>query len=134
MGEASLGFGIQFKRGNGADPQVFTTIGNLVDVTPPTKTRETKDATHHGVANRIRKVIAGLRDLGEATIVLHFDPGGTAEDDLNDDFMSDVPVDYKIVYPNAEEDPFTAFVTELSPATPLDDVMKISAKLKLTGA
>lgn len=129
--KATLGFGVKFGKKAGA---VFTSLGDLVDFTPPTKTRETKDATHHGVANRVRKFIGALRDLGEASFVLHFEPGGDTETALNADFLNDDAVSYTVVYPGEEEDTFLGLITELSPATPLDDVMKISGKIKLSGA
>jgi len=129
--QATLGFGVQFGKKNAG---TFTSLGDLVDFTPPTKTRETKDATHHGVANRVRKYVGGMRDLGEAGFVLHFEKGGDTETALNADYMNDNAVSYTVIYPGGEEDTFLGFITELSPATPLDDVMKISGKIKLSGA
>lgn len=133
MSDAALGFGIQLARGAGTGPETFTTLGDLVDFTPATKTRETKDATHHGVANRVRKFIGGLRDLGEASFTLHYKPGGTAATALNTDYMSDEPVHYQVTFPGNTSESFYGLITELSPATPLDDVMKISGKIKLSG-
>lgn len=133
---AKIGFGLAFQRETDT-PDTYASLGELVDGTPPTMTRETVDATHHGSANRVRRFIGGLRDAGEAEAVIHYEPGGTAWDDLKADYDDDDPHNYKIVFPADSGTPsvtFSAFVTELGPATPLADKMVLRAKFKLDGA
>lgn len=132
---ARIGFGIKFQRET-TTPGTYADVGELVDATPPTMTRDLVDATHHGVADRFRRFISALRDAGEAEVVIHYEPGGTAFDDLKADFDADDPKNYKLIFPAAAGTPdatFAAFVTELAPATPMQDKMTLRAKMKLNG-
>lgn len=130
---AKVGFGTTIAKGDGAGSEVFTALGEVVDIRPPGLTRDVADATHHGSANRIREKIAGLRDNSPATIELNYIPGGTAWDALKASYDLDVPGNFKITFPNAETVIFPCLVTNLSPVTPLGDVMRLTAELTPTG-
>ena len=133
MTVASIGFGIVFGRETGT-PGTYASIGELIDVTPPGKTRETVDATHHGSADKYREFISALRAQKDATAVIAFEPGGDSWDDLDADYEDDAPHKYKITFPDGTESViFTAFVTDLTPATPLENKMILTATFKPTG-
>jgi predicted secreted protein len=130
---AAIGYSTTFAI-ESATPGTYTTLGEVADVTPPSLTRETDDATHMGSANRVREYIAGLRDSGEASVVLNYVPGGAAWDLLKAAYDSDAPVNYKITFPNAATVTFPALITELAPTTPMTGKMSLAAKFKLSGA
>lgn len=130
-----IGFGIGFERET-VTPGTYASLGDILDVVPPTKTRGVVDATTHAAADGYRRFISALRDAGEAEVVIGFDPGGTTWDDLNADFDDDDPHNYRIPFPADAGTPnvtFSAFVTELGPATPMEDKMTARAKFKLDG-
>lgn len=131
---AKTGFGIKFGR-ESATPGTYTDIAEVADVTPPGASREVVDATNHGSNGGWREFISALRSQKDAALVFNYVPGGTAHSDLMADLADDEPVNYKITFPGgAESVIFAAFVTDVSPATPMADKMTCSATFKPTGA
>lgn len=130
---AKTGFGIKFGRET-ATPDTYADIAEIKDVTPPGASREVVDATHHGSEEGWREVIAALKSQKDCTLVFNYVPGGSAHADLMTDLADDDAHKYKITFPGGTESViFTAFVTNVSPATPMDDVMTCSASFKPTG-
>lgn len=129
---AKTGFGTTFAI-ESATPGTYTSLGELVDVTPPALTRETVDATNHASPERMREHIGGMRDQSEAAIVLNYDPGNASWDALKAAYDDDASKNYKITFPDGESVIFPALVTELAPATPMADKMTLAAKFKPTG-
>lgn len=134
MTGAIHGFGCVAKRRTA--PSTFASLGELVDVTPPTLTREAKDATHHGSPGKFREFIGGLRDGGEAQLTLHYPVGGLEAAGAMTDFLADAANDYQIVLPEPVDETvsFSGLITEVGPSTPLDDKMVYTIKIKVSGA
>ena len=131
---AKTGYGTTFGKGDGAGPpEGFTSLAEVFSINPPARTRETVDASHMLSEEKFREHIAGMRDSTEAEIGLNYIPGGTAWDELNEDYMSDTPVNYQITFPNAATVIFPALIIDLGPETPMADKMTLKAKFKLTG-
>lgn len=130
---AKIGFGIKFGRESGT-PGSYEDIAEVTDTTPPGMSREVVDATSHDSAEGWREFISGLRIQKDASLILNYVPGGSAFDDLKEDFDADEPHKYKITFPGGTESViFSAFVTDLSPAPPMADKMTLSVTLKPTG-
>lgn len=70
----ALGIGIELQMGDGASPEVFTSIINITNIEGPGVTTETTDATHFGSPNNTREKRAGLLDSEEITFTGHYDP------------------------------------------------------------
>ncbi len=129
--QASIGHNTLFKRNDGAG--AYTTLAEVTGVTPPNLSRDTVDATHMESPERYREFISGLRDGDEVSIEMNFVPGGAAMTALLADFHNDAAVGYKIVFPNAVEWTFSAFITSFNPEAPLDDKMTLAPTFKITG-
>lgn len=130
---AKTGFGIKFGRET-ATAGEFEDLAELKDATPPGKTRETVDATHHGSEEGWREVIVALKSQKDATVLLHYIPGGTAWEKLNTDFEAGLAKKYKLTAPDGTESViFSGYVIDLSPAMPIADVMTLSVTIKPTG-
>lgn len=113
-------------------PSTYSTIGELVAVTPPAKTRETIDATHMLSPDGYREFISSLRDGGEATFTFNYTAAGYAI--LEDHFDDDEPATYKITLVDGATIVFSGLVTE----HPIDDIaiddkVGMSATVKVTG-
>lgn len=130
---AFSGVGTTFKRSDMQSAPTFTAIAEVNSIDGPTKTRETIDVTSLDSTGGYREFIASFRDAGEVTLEMNFTRDGYV--DMNADFESDTAVDYKITLPDsgATELDFTAFVTNISQAIPLDDKVTMSVTLKITG-
>lgn len=125
-------FGIALQRSDMAATPVFAPIANVTNLSGPEIERETYDVTAHDSPNGWREFIGGLKDAGEVSIEVNFDPRDHADlladlDDIN-------ARDYKIVFPNAIGTwAFKAFMTGFSSESPVDDKQSGELTFKVTG-
>jgi len=129
-------FGTLFKRGDGGSPEMFTTIANVTSISGPSRSRETIDVTAHDSEDGWMEFIGGLKDGGEVSLEINYDPG-EATHDLDDDFDDVDPRNYQIVILPDTEDEYTwtfgGVLTELSDEFPYDDKMSRSMTVKISG-
>ncbi|MFF8942843.1 phage tail tube protein [Streptomyces sp. NPDC014864] len=125
-------FGIALQRGDGAATEVFTAIGAVTSVKGPEIERETYDVTAHDSANGWREFIGGLKDAGEVTISINYDP--SVHDVLVADFEDTAPRNYKMVFPQAlGEWALKLILTGFSQEAPVDDKLSAELKFKVSG-
>lgn len=130
---AMIGHGTLFKVGDGATPEVFTTVAEVTKLKPPGLSRDTVDVTHMESTGGWREFIAGLKDGGEVSMEINFDPGGTTTDLLTDMFSTSTVGNKKIVFPDNSEWAFKAILTGFEPDAPVDDKMTANVKFKVSG-
>ncbi|HCO90502.1 MAG TPA: outer capsid protein Hoc [Alphaproteobacteria bacterium] len=134
MSDADIGHGAVFKRGDGEDPEVFTSIGEVLNITPPSITKDVIDATHTGSPDRYREFIVGLRDGGEASVEIQFKPDSPAVANMIADCESDQPVNYQIDFDGGTTVwDFAGLATAFEPSIPVDDKMTATFTVKVTG-
>lgn len=126
-------FGIALQRSDMVTPTpTFTSIGNVTSVSGPEIERETYDVTAHDSVDGWREFIGGLKDAGEVSIELNYDP--TKHDAMVDDFEDTVARDYKLVFPGGRGTwAFKAFLTGFSSESPVDDKLTAELTFKVTG-
>lgn len=130
-------FGTEFQRGNGATPtEVFTTIAHVTKIGGPARKRDTIDVTTHQSPDGWMEFIGSLKDGGEISLEVNYDPT-EATHDLDDDFDDVDPRHYKIVILPDTADEYTwalsGILTELGDEFPYDDKMSRSMTIKVTG-
>lgn len=133
---ARIGYQTLYKSGNGASPEVFTTLAEVTGITPPAISRDTVDATHEESPGAWREFIAGLKDGGEVSLELNFIPGGTAIAALMAEMDLDGPSALKnrqILFPDGSYFSFAGILTGLEPDAPIDDKMSASVTFKVSG-
>jgi predicted secreted protein len=129
-------FGTQFKRdttGSGT----FAAIGAVADIQGPDKSREALESTTHDSPNKYREFEKGLKDGGEVTLDIRYDPGNSTHADLEADYEEDDRRDYQVVIrPGTAGEKtieFSALITGLSHAFPHDDLMQLNVTIKISG-
>lgn len=133
---AMLGYSTLFKTGNGATPEVFTTVSEVTNITPPSISRDAPDATHEESPDGWREFIGGLKDGGDVSIDMNFDPGGTdiasflAELDLEG---AAAAKNRRIEFPDGSYFAFAAILTGVEPDAPIDDKLALSCTFKVSG-
>ena len=130
-------FGTLFKRGNGATPtEVFTTIANVTTIGGPERTRETIDVTAHDSPDGWMEFIGSLKNGGEVSLEINYDPTNDTHD-LDDDFDDRDPRNYQIVLLPGDEGEhtwaFAGILTQLGDEFPYDDKMTRNMTVKITG-
>lgn len=134
MTDAKIGWGSKFQIWNAtASPPAFEDMGEVTNITPPSKQKDQIDATHMQSPNRTREFIAGLTDPGEAGITMNFVPGSTSDDRLRELDESGETVEMRIVFPNNVTWTFDAFVSQYQPDVPVDDRMTAEVTFKVSG-
>lgn len=126
-------FGIALKRGDGATPtETFATIGNVTSVSGPEIERETYDVTAHDSIDGWREFIGGLKDAGEVSIEVNYDP--RKHDVLVADFEDVNPRNYKLVFPDGlGEWALKLILTGFSQEAPVDDKLSAELTFKVSG-
>lgn len=135
--QARIGYGTLFASGNGASPEVFTTLGEVTNITPPGWSRDTVDATHELSPGAHREFIAGMADPGEVSLDLNFVPGGSARAALEAEKAltgSSAAITRKITYPDGSYLTFTGILTGVEDEAPIDDKMASTVTFKVSGA
>jgi predicted secreted protein len=126
-------FGTQFQRGDGANPEVFSTIGEATNISGPGLERDTIDVSSHDSPDRFREYVGSLIDPGEVTFTVNWDPAIHLA--LKDDFQDPLPRNYQIVLPNPPGGTwsFSAFITGMGHEYPFDDKMSADFSFKISG-
>lgn len=135
MSDAMIGYGAKFAIGDGASPETFDDLAEVISITPPSDTLDVVDVTHLQSPNRTREFLAGLRDPGECSFEMNFIPGSDADvaiQGVRDN--GGEPVNCQITFPNNVTWTFAGILTGYDPAIPLEDKMTATVTFKVTGS
>lgn len=128
-------YGTEFRRGDGAEPEVFSTIANVVSISGPNRTRTTVDVTAHDSPDLYMEFLGSLKDPGQISLEINYDPTETTHE-LDDDFDDVGPRNYQVVLlPDTADErtwDISGIMTELSDEFPHDDKMSRSMTVKIT--
>lgn len=136
---AQIGHGTLFKRGNAdGPPETFTTVAGVHDtISGPSLSKDTVDATHFASTDRYREFLSSLRDGGEVSLPVFWDPNdtGSASAIANalTDFNADTARTYQILFTDGSDWTFEGILTGIGQETPLDDKMTMALTYKVTG-
>src|SRR5690348_8483266 len=126
------GIGTLIKRGDGASPEVFTTIAQVGDIDGPKLKAGTYDVTtHDNTLAGYKDFITGLKDGQEIKCKLFFDATAATHKDASggilNDFNTNRNGNWQLVpagYSPAVKWSFAAVITEIDFAYPVDGVQK----------
>jgi TP901-1 family phage major tail protein len=125
---AAYGAKLQYGVGN-------TDLAGIRGLTGPTFSSETVDVTTHDSTGGLREIVPSLRDGGEVSLDLVFDPQDVGHIKLTTDWKNAVLEDYQIVLVDAGTTTwsFQAYVTSFDMDNPVDDALTASVTLKISG-
>ena len=133
---AFKGAGATLAVGDGASPESFTTIAEVIEVTGPDQQNEEIETTNLG--STAKEFIAGLKDNGTCQFQAHFAPSNTQHQQLFSDAADATARNYRLTWSDGNSPSpyvqFTAFVQSLSNETPPNDSVKLNGTLRITGA
>lgn len=112
----------------------YTTVGEVIEFSPPASSMDTVDATDFSHSDGHRRFIAGLIDAGEITVTFNFDPALSVYGAIDTIYKSRVIRKWRFAYAGSTVNTVVdAFVTGLSRAVPMDDKMTMEITLKVSG-
>lgn len=108
-------------------------IADITSISGPGLERDTIDVSSHQSPQAWREFIGGMKDAGEVSIDVNYDPAD--HDELVADLDSEEPLSYRIIFPDDDETTWTfqAVMTGFEPDAPHDDKLSASLSFKVTG-
>lgn len=136
--QAFIGYGTLVQRGDGAVPEVFTTIAEVTNVEPPDDQTEMVEVTHMESPGRYRERIPGLQDGGEFSCTINFLPSHAthnATTGLLKDKQARTKRNYRIVFPDGLNTTasFAAYVMGFKPSAPVDGAVTADVSFQVAG-
>lgn len=129
-----IGHGTQFHRSDdGTSGGTFASVGRVRDVTPPELSRDAVQSTDMESLERWHEYIGGMKDGGETSFLMTFDPGSAELTAFMTDLNTNTAGYYKIVFPDASEWGFAALLTNVAPEAPIEGLMAATFTFKVSG-
>ena len=127
------GFGVVLEREATPGAADYAPIANINSLSGPGMEREEIDVTAHDSPDQYREYVFGLKDGGEITADVNYDP--SEHDMLLDDWESSDPRGYRITFPDPAQTTWTvqAGLTGFEPEAPHDDKLAASLTFKVSG-
>ena len=133
-----LGFGVEleFDLAGGTS---WTTLGQVRNVGGPALSRDSVESTHHASPSYWREFLKGLKDGGEVSLEVVYDPADSSHNDANGilgDFSDDTTIPaWRLTFPDSGSTSWTfdGFLTGFEPDIPFDDLMMTAVTIKVTG-
>ncbi|TQV76673.1 hypothetical protein FLL45_01555 [Aliikangiella marina] len=133
------GIGTEFRIGDGGTPtEAFTAVAKVLEIGERTTSRDsTEDTTFDSTGGYKEFTPSGLKDAGELSLVLKYQPGDTEHEQLISLIDDDAVRNFQLHWPNPGSTPitetFAGFVTSVGTATPLDGDVTVPVTIKLSG-
>lgn len=136
--QAVSSFGTLLQMGDGGGPEVFTTIAEVRDISPPALSRDTDEVTHQTSPGAWEEVIATILRSGTVTFDVNWLPGDATHDTsdgLLSKLISGEKTNFKLIFPDSGTTTwaFAAIVTGFAPSGAVSGTMRGSVTLKPTG-
>lgn len=129
-------FGTQFLRDT-TGAGVFAVVANVSDISGPSRSREAIEVTAHDSPNQYREFVKGLKDGGEVTLTLNYNPANNTHSALDADFEEDALRAYRVIVLPGEADQhtwaFSGLITAIGDEFPIDDRMEREVTFKISG-
>lgn len=132
--QAKAGYGSLLKIGNGASPEVFSTILENVNIDPPFDAADIIEVTNHDSPGGYKEFTPTLLDAGEISGEGNFVFDST-QTSVRTALTGKTRTNFQFVVPlsTPKTCSFAAIVTQWAPKTPLKDRMTYQFKLRVTG-
>jgi len=138
MTSAIWAYGSKLKMSDMATSPTFTEIAEIIELTPPSESRDDIDVSNMSSANATKESIAGWMDSGECSFKANWLPTNSTQDSttgLRAAFVSGANINFQILLPaSILTISFLGHLTALETELPLDAQAQISGTIKLSGA
>jgi len=131
--------GTLLQRGDGLSPEGFTTIAEVGSISGPTMQADLIEVTNHSSVGRFREYIQGLKDGGELTFDLYYQPNEATHrksTGVLGDWDTGVRRNYRLRFPvtPAVDWILPGVVTNFEIGAEVDSALTASVTLKVVSA
>lgn len=139
MSIAKNSIGSLFQIGDGASPEVYTTIPECIRITAPNVRFDLHDVTSHDSTGGFREFLPGLADGENATAEVNWVPSNAVHKSIRVDAYAKTLRNFKIVFadntvaPNDNTIAFTAYIVNWQPVANAGEPFKSTLTTKVTG-
>ena len=116
-----------------AGTEAFTLVPGVLDLNGPNMTKDFIDTSDMDVTNRFRTYISGLRDGGQISGELNWNPSHAQHQGMQDDFDNDTLRNWTITWRDGTVCTLAAEVESLEITSAIDAQIKRSFTLKISG-
>jgi hypothetical protein len=132
-------FGTLLKMGDGATPETFATIAEVTTIGGPTLGMDVIEVTHHESPNGFKEKIGALKDGGEVTLDINYQPATATHgysSGLLYAYYNKTRKNFKLVFPDTAVTTWIlpALVTRIQPTAPVNGKLGASVTLTVCGA
>ena len=126
--------GMTIKRGDGASPEVFTTIPEVTEIGGPGGQAAEIDVTD--LSSTAKEFRMGLQDEGQITLQMAWIPTNTVHSGLRTDRTNQTLRNFQINFTDSPSTTwaFAAFVLGLELTNSVDEVTRATVTLRVSGA
>lgn len=135
MSIAKIANGTLFKIGDGASPEIFTTIPECMKIAGPNIKFDLLDVTSHDSAGFFKEYIPGLADGDVVTTDINWRPSNTIHILLRTNQYGRVLTDFLVVFPDTPDNTvsLTAYVQTMTPTADIGKPLLATVGTKITG-
>lgn len=130
--------GTLVKLGNGASPEVFTTIGQVRSVAGPTTKATVQDVTTHSTSGNWMEKLATLIDPGSLSFPINYDSADATHafaTGLWQSLINLTQKNFKCILPGSNGTmTFAGYITSHSFSLPVDNVIQAAIEILINGA
>ena len=132
--QAVSSHGTLLKLGDGADPEVFTTIAEVKDISGPEMSLNMEDATSHD-SGGWREEIATLLEAGDISFDINY-TADTTHETLQTAQYNRERLSFQIVFPmdTPITKEFSGYVTGFGFGAPVEGILTASVTIRVSGA
>lgn len=115
--------------------EAFTTVAEITNISGPNIKLDLIDATHMESPNAFREYIPSLLDGGELQFDVNYLPSDDNQSALRQAQLDRVRKNFRIYWTDADGsiDRFAGYVTDFNPSAQIDDKLKATCSIKITG-
>ena len=136
-GDGTAAFGTLLQMGNGATPEIWTTIAEVTNIGGPSLSQEAVDVTSHSSAGAFREKVGGLLDGGEISLDINFVPTGATHKEAVGGLLYNYTArsvnNYKLLFVDTTYWIVPALVTGFTPDMSIEGKLGAAVTLTVSG-
>jgi acetoacetate decarboxylase len=135
MSIAIIANGTLLKIGDGASPEEFTTVPEMMKIAGPSVKFDLLDVTSHDSAGFFREYIPGLADGDNIAGTFNWRPSNTVHIALRTDSYARTLRNFETIFPDDTDNTVSTanYIQTISPTADIGAVLVASLTLKVTG-